>query len=129
MIRHERRRMKALSSICERRHGFTLIELMVSIALALILILGVNQVFKITSDTITATHTLETEVRDHRAIQAVLAEDFKAAVQNPPFMVLDSGTTFMYRNREDELSDRDGNVATWAPRETTETNVGPYDYG
>ena len=49
------------------RRAFTLIEVMISIALVLILVLGINQVFKLTSDTVGAGQALASKARDYRA--------------------------------------------------------------
>jgi prepilin-type N-terminal cleavage/methylation domain-containing protein len=52
--------------------GFTLVEVMISVALVLILIIGINQAFKMVTDTVGAGQTLSAIVRDNRAIQPVL---------------------------------------------------------
>src|SRR5690349_13787086 len=102
--------------------GFTLIELMVSIAIALVLILAVNQVFRITSDTIGAGQALGSTVRDYRAVQSVLYNDLMLAVppqglnsgtlDDGPFLVIRSERMTMFRNRADQAGDRDGDPST-----------------
>ncbi|HWE96926.1 MAG TPA: prepilin-type N-terminal cleavage/methylation domain-containing protein [Tepidisphaeraceae bacterium] len=90
--------------------GFTLIELMVSIAIALLLILGVNQVFKISSETAGQGQALSTINRDNRAIQNTLAVDLKNLVPvagagsqtaDGPFFIIDSRMVAAFRNARD----------------------------
>ena len=90
------------------RRGFTLIELMVSIALVLILILGINQVFRIASDTINAGQALSTADRENRGAQFVLYGDMRNMVTtNGPCIIIRSQQMYAFRNLQDELSDRD----------------------
>lgn len=90
------------------RRGFTLIELMVSMALVLILILGVNAVFRLTSDTVNAGMALSAADRDNRAVQPVLYNDMQTAVlEGAPFFIIRSERVAAFRNRADELADRD----------------------
>ena len=62
--------------------AFTLIELMVSIAIVLILVLGIHQVFKLTSDTVGAGQGLGSKARDFRAVQSTFYNDLSMTV--PP---------------------------------------------
>src|SRR6476646_4004668 len=69
-----------VNPFCRRRSGgftraFTLVELMVSIAVALLLILGVNQVFRATSQTTGAGQALSTEQRYSRTVKTTLSND------------------------------------------------------
>src|SRR3954468_5900345 len=96
-----------------RRLAFTLIELMVSIALVLILILGINQVFRITTNSIGAGQALSTVVRDNRAAAGMIYNDARTIVtDNAPFIIIDSSRINAYQNPEDLQSDRDGDVHT-----------------
>lgn len=105
--------LKTTAASAAPRRAFTLIELMVSIALVLILILGVNQVFKITSDTIGMTNAVADKTRDDRAAAQAMTNDFRAAVtDDAPFMVLESSRIGAFRNRADFDADRDGNPLT-----------------
>src|SRR5437764_8053120 len=90
-----------------RPHAFTLIELMISIALVLVLMIGINKVFKLTTDTVGAGQTLSAAVRDSRAAQAIYTQDLSAVAEDAPFMALRSMTTLAFRNRADEMGDRD----------------------
>src|SRR5437762_13720216 len=78
--------------------GFTLIELMISIALVLVLMIGINKVFKLTTDTVGAGQTLSAAVRDSRAAQAVYSADFGTMAQDAPFLLIRSSVTPAFRN-------------------------------
>jgi prepilin-type N-terminal cleavage/methylation domain-containing protein len=93
------------------RRGFTLIELMVSVAMVLILILGVNAIFRMASDTVGAGQALAGADRENRAAQAVLYDDFRnAVIADGPFLLIRSEVAWAFRNRADEDADGDGTV-------------------
>ena len=109
--------------------GFTLVELMISIALVLVLLLGVNQVFSLTSKTIGAGQALSDIHRDDRSIQGTLYYDFTGYANDAPMFILSQKVT-AFRNRQDRQTDRDGNVATFdAGNVGTESPVVPWYYG
>src|SRR5947209_20458033 len=58
-----------------RRAGFTLVELMVSIALALLLVIGINAVFKMSSDTVGTGMQMGEITRQFRTVDKVLGND------------------------------------------------------
>jgi prepilin-type N-terminal cleavage/methylation domain-containing protein len=94
--------------------AFTLVELMVSIALVLILILGVNQVFKLTSDTIGASNGLSDSIRLNRAVQASMFDDLRKSVlpgtglsRGAPFFTIRSERTSAFPSAVEEQNDRD----------------------
>jgi prepilin-type N-terminal cleavage/methylation domain-containing protein len=90
------------------RRAFTLVELMVSIALVLVLILGVNAIFKMASDTVNAGLALAGANRDNRAVQTVIYNDFQNAVlDDGPMLLIRSERVPAFRNRADEAADRD----------------------
>src|SRR4051794_1005076 len=101
-----------------RDQAFTLVELLVSIALVLILVLGINQVFRIASQGVSGGQALSTVHRDNRSAQAVMYSDVAHAVMPPsanggtydtaPYFILRSERIYAYRNRQDHLSDSDG---------------------
>lgn len=81
---------------------------MISIALVLLLMIGINQVFKVTGEAVGTAQVISTTYRDTRAAQAVINDDFAAAMgDTAPCMLLLSRTQPAFRNRADELSDRD----------------------
>src|SRR4051794_30560272 len=91
--------------------GFTLIELMVSIALVLIIILGVNQVFSLTSQTVGAGQAFAEINRDSRSAQTVIYNDLKgAAIDDGPFFIIRSDTVRAWRNKQDQDTDTDGDI-------------------
>ena len=97
----------------ENPAGFTLMELMVSIALVLIIILGVNTVFRITSDTVNGGMALASASRDQRAATAVLSADLhNAALEQGPCLIVRSERIGAFRNRADEQADRDATAVS-----------------
>ena len=93
--------------------GFTLIELMVSIALVLILILGINQVFKIASDTVNVGQAMSGAAREDRGIQGTMYPDVQNMVlADAPFFIIRSRVQPAFRSRADEQADRDGDPYT-----------------
>ena len=93
--------------------GFTLIELMVSIALVLIIILGVNAIFKMASDAVGTGTALGAADRANRAAQTVFVNDIRTgAFVDGPMLLIRSERVGAFRNRADELADRDNNVMT-----------------
>ncbi|MDB5174359.1 MAG: hypothetical protein JWN51_3132 [Phycisphaerales bacterium] len=96
--------------------GFTLIELLVSIAIALLLILGVNEVFRISSETAGQGQALSTINRDNRAIQNTLTEDFRnldpvssdaTPTADGPCFIIDSRVVAAFRNARDKAGAAD----------------------
>jgi len=87
--------------------GFTLVELMISIALMLLLMAGVNLIFRMTGQAVGAGQTLSEITRNAQAAQAVMQRDFSAAVvKDAPAIILVSRTQPAFRNRADQESDR-----------------------
>lgn len=97
-----------------QRRAFTLVELMVSVALALLLLVGVNQVFKTTTATVGTGYATSQVMRSHMAAEKVFARDFEKAVPagQMPSILIHSEQIYAYRDRNDLASDRDGNIAT-----------------
>src|SRR3954452_12417133 len=90
--------------------AFTLIELMISIALVVVLMLGITKVFSLTSQTAGATNQVSSGLRDARAVQATLYQDFSSGVrEGAPFMIIRSLAKPAFRSKADEQADRDGN--------------------
>ncbi|MCC7349909.1 MAG: prepilin-type N-terminal cleavage/methylation domain-containing protein [Phycisphaerales bacterium] len=101
-----------------RRRAFTLVELMIAIALVLILMVGINQVFKMTTDTVGAGQAINAASRDLRGAQSVFNNDLHGAVtSNPPIFMIRSQQTPAFLNQADQLGDRDYNQSdTYANR-------------
>ncbi|HEY7115677.1 MAG TPA: type II secretion system protein, partial [Tepidisphaeraceae bacterium] len=70
--------------------AFTLVELMISIALVLLLIYGISQVFKLSSDTIGANTAIANAARDHRAASQAMAEDWRNSLPDSPITLISS---------------------------------------
>src|SRR5579872_6653391 len=88
--------------------AFTLIELMISIAMVVVLMLGITKVFSLTSQTAGATNQLSSFLRDSRAAQAIFYQDLSTAVSDgAPCMLLCSSRVSAFRNKADELGARD----------------------
>jgi prepilin-type N-terminal cleavage/methylation domain-containing protein len=100
-------------------HAFTLIELMISIALVVILILGVNQVFTYTAAAVGSGEAINAAVRSSRAAQATLASDFAGIVHNgsgvndAACMIISSRAYYSYQNAKDQASQ--GKISSSAP--------------
>src|SRR4051812_49259864 len=89
------------SSSSSSRAGFTLVELMISIALMLLLMIGINLIFSTASKGVGASQALSDGVRNAQAAQAVMYRDFNnAVIEDAPYMILYSHTQPAFRNRE-----------------------------
>lgn len=94
-----------------RSRGFTLLEVLISLALVLMLVLGINQVFSLTSKTVSTGQVLSEAYRNDRAIQGTIYEDMRSAViEGAPCFVIRSQQFYAWRNPEDQKGDVDGNV-------------------
>jgi hypothetical protein len=94
--------------------AFTLVEVTISVAIAVVLMLGIAQVFKVVGDTVGTGEALATAQRDARASQAVMAHDFNTVVTDTaPFMLLSSQQQWAFRNAADLAGDKDGNPASY----------------
>lgn len=91
------------------RTAFTLTELMISIALALLLIIGVNVVFKATSDTLSAGQAVAQANRNEQAMHTVLADDMRSLVlpEEAPFLFIRSQRRAGFINQDDLDNDED----------------------
>jgi prepilin-type N-terminal cleavage/methylation domain-containing protein len=98
--------------------AFTLIELMVSLALVALLVLGINEVFRIASRGVSAGQALSTVQRDLRSGHAVMFGDLKNVVMPPnsiggsfdngPCFIIRSDRVYAFRNRQEHLADPNG---------------------
>src|SRR3954454_5235323 len=104
-------KMPNVRSDSSQRPGFTLVELMVSIALALILMLGINYIFKATAQTVGTGFALSSVTRQEQAVSRVLDDDFDThatgalAVQDMPFIMIYSERVSAFRDRNDMNTD------------------------
>jgi prepilin-type N-terminal cleavage/methylation domain-containing protein len=98
-----------------RGRGFTLIEVMISIFLTLILIVGINQAFKIMSSTVGAGQAMAVSTRDSFSAQLVLQQELSQALSHSaetPYLIIDSQAQKAFLHRQDAAADRDNNPLT-----------------
>ncbi|HYE21725.1 MAG TPA: hypothetical protein VEA69_25015 [Tepidisphaeraceae bacterium] len=86
--------IQSRSSRSARRGAFTLVEVMISVALVLMVIYGVARVFKLTSEAIGANQAVAAMVRDNRSTAATLGEDFRNCVADSPIFLISSRVAF-----------------------------------
>jgi prepilin-type N-terminal cleavage/methylation domain-containing protein len=98
------------------RAGFTLIELMISIALVVFLIFGINQVFLYTSQAVGTGEAINTGIRDSRAAQGTFAGDFSAMIvpgsssTESACLIIQNSQVPAYSSATDQAGSRSGNV-------------------
>lgn len=101
------------SSFIVPRFAFTLIELMIAIALMLLLMVGVNLIFRTSGQAVGTGQAISQAMRSAQAAQRVMQQDFNAmALRDSPCILLFSRPQPAFRNRADELADRDGDMLT-----------------
>ncbi|HEY4720731.1 MAG TPA: hypothetical protein VII92_02700, partial [Anaerolineae bacterium] len=98
---------------------------MIAIALMLLLMIGINLVFRMAGQAVGAGQAISDAMRNAQAAQTVMQRDFSAmAVKDGPCIQIFSHIKPAFRNRQDQLTDADTNVQTWDELRTgTETNV------
>jgi prepilin-type N-terminal cleavage/methylation domain-containing protein len=96
-----------------RNRAFTLIEVLISLAIAMILILGISQIFSMAQRTTGAGTQVLTAAETNRGIQAMLQSDVQSIDDgsDAPGMAIISYPAATFRNRVDQEQDVDG-VAT-----------------
>lgn len=93
--------------------GFTLLEMMVSLALVLVLMLAVTKIFSIASQTVGASQALSAGTRDAKAAQTVFTRDFGALAPDAGALTIYSGVQKAFRSPQDFQADRDGVAGTF----------------
>ena len=92
------------------RRAFTLIELMISIALVVILILGVSQVFQYTTQAVGAGEAITAAIRNGRSAQTAFDDDFNAmvgygtSVNDSACLIISSRAAYSFRDAKDKIS-------------------------
>src|SRR4051812_22178171 len=79
------------SQIANRKFAFTIIELMISIAMVVILMVGINQVFKMSSDTVGVGQAVADMSRANRSVQSTFHDDFQRLMKDAPLFIIRSG--------------------------------------
>src|SRR3954468_7115745 len=98
--------------------AFTIVELMISIALVVILMVGVHQVFKMSSDTIGMGNSVGAMSQSNRSVQQVFHDDYQRLMKNAPLFILRSGvsgangTWGAFTTDAERSADRDGDPLT-----------------
>lgn len=87
--------------------GFTLVELMISVAMVLLIIVGINEVFRLTSDTVGAGQSLSTALRDQRAVRTTLDQDFSNIAPDSPALIIRNQAVAAFRSRDEQLGSVD----------------------
>jgi len=91
-----------------RNSAFTLVELMISIALVLLLVIGINQVFSLTGQTVGAGQINSAQQRDMRAASKQMADDFAGALATDgPCFIIGSSIQPAFRTANDAKTDPD----------------------
>lgn len=119
-----------------RQRAFTLAEVMVSMAMVLLIVYGVSQVFKMSSDTVGAQQGLASIIRDHRAAQATMSQDMRNCLPDSPLFLISShiayngssGKKASYRSAQEELDDADGDPFTYVINGQTQPRISPAQY-
>ena len=88
-----------------RPYGFTLVEVMISIAIALILILGISQIFSMAQRTTGGGMAVLTATASNRGALSTLTTDFRNMTNgtDSPALVIVSYPLAAFRNRPDQL--------------------------
>src|SRR6476469_115215 len=91
--------------------AFTLVELMVAIALVVILMYGVSKVFTTTQAVVSSNQAISTATRDARSAQSVFAKDFNDYANDGPCFLILNERKSAFRNQADEAGSRSWNLA------------------
>lgn len=117
--------------------AFTLVEMLISVALIAVLMLAVTQIFSIATRTIGGGQAIGTAVRDAQAAQAVMSRDLAAAASDGPCFIIHSTRTTAFRNNSDYTTSLDTShplrddldaSGTLDPQNTTSTAGGDNRY-
>lgn len=87
--------------------AFTLVELVIAVALAVLLMIGVNLVFRFTSDAVSAGQTVSANLRSAQAAGTTFQNDLAALAPDGPALILRNRRTAAFRNAADAATDRD----------------------
>jgi prepilin-type N-terminal cleavage/methylation domain-containing protein len=92
------------------RPAFTLVELMISLAMVLILILGINYVFRSATDAVSTGNNLNQINADAQSSQPIVFDDLKNVSKNPPVFIIASQLVTQFLNADDAKGGTDPNV-------------------
>jgi prepilin-type N-terminal cleavage/methylation domain-containing protein len=95
-----------------RQKAFTLIELLIAVALMLVLMIGVHRLFAMVADAIGTSQAISSAVRDTQSAQTIMTYDVQhMATIDAPCILLRSEATPAFRSATDEKADRDYSVS------------------
>jgi prepilin-type N-terminal cleavage/methylation domain-containing protein len=112
-LRQERRARIPTTNHQAPTTAFTLIELMISLAIMVMLMLGVNMIFSSVGRATGAASASSKIVRDAQAAQTIMNGDMQGIVVTEsqlPFLIIQNETIQAFRSRQEELSSPDTNV-------------------
>src|SRR5436190_22364925 len=75
------------------RPAFTIVELMISIAMVVILMVGIHQVFKMSSDTVGMGQAVADMSRSNRSVQGIFHDDYQRLMKDAPLFIIRSGVS------------------------------------
>lgn len=104
------------------RSAFTLIEVMVAIFLMLLIMVGINTVFRTTSETVGAGQALSAVTRDGRAANATMTRDFTSVASDSAAFIIYSKQDFTFQNANDQRTDTNGAASDY-PNPTAGSDV------
>lgn len=111
-----------------RRSGFTLTEVLISVALVLVIILGINQIFSIASRAVGGGQGLSELTRIGRVAQATFSEDLShIEIDRAPFLIIRGQTIPAFRDKADQLRDRNFVASPTPTLANADTWVRSYD--
>jgi type II secretory pathway pseudopilin PulG len=90
--------------------AFTLVELMISLAMVLLLIIGINYVFRSATDAVSAGQALNAINSDAQATQPLLFDDLRNISKNPPCFIIASQLVTQFKNSDDAKTSSDPTV-------------------
>ncbi|MGD0139058.1 MAG: hypothetical protein ABSD28_09290 [Tepidisphaeraceae bacterium] len=105
--------------------AFTLVELMLSLAMVLILIVGINFVFRSATDAVGAGNALNSINSDTQATQPTIFDDLRNVAKNPPCFIISSQFVTQFLNADDAKSSSDPTVIVTDNAGTT-VNIGNF---
>jgi len=106
----------------QRRPAFTLVELLVSVAIALILILGINEVFKISAQTVGTGQAFSEVTRDERVAHfSVYTDVLNALTTSQPALLISSQSVIAFRTQQDASNEPSGVPGTITINGTPQT--------
>ena len=99
------------------RSGFTLVEVMISIALALLLMLAISQIFGLAQQTTGGGNAVISAVENDRTVMTTLTDDFRGMVNGPntPGFVIASTAIATWRNAVDQKQSTTNDIGELNP--------------